>query len=90
MKFVYCNTYAILLLHRFGDANLNNVMLDFFLAGSETTSTSLNWSMLFMANYPEIQKKVQKELDEVTGGARVPTMQVIFTDVPFKKVVCYT
>ena len=51
-------------------------MLDFFLAGSETTSNTLSWAVLFMANYPEVQARVQQEIDQVTGGARIPRMQV--------------
>ena len=43
------------------------VCVDFFLAGSETTSTSLAWSVMYMTLYPEVQEKVQKEIDEVLG-----------------------
>ena len=37
---------------RNGDINLRSAMLDLFLAGMETTSTTLNWTTLFMAKYP--------------------------------------
>ncbi len=57
-----------------GKLNLRNVLFDFFVAGSETTSTTLNWAMLYMILNPEIQKKVQEELDEVTGRSRMPTL----------------
>ena len=43
----------------FGIENLKNVLFDLFLAGSETTSTTLTWSMLYMIKYPEIQAQVQ-------------------------------
>ena len=42
-----------------GLLNLTNVLIDFFLAGSETTSTTLNWGMLYMLLNPSIQKKVK-------------------------------
>ena len=41
-----------------GMLNLENVLVDLFIAGSETTSTTLNWGMLYMILNPEIQKKV--------------------------------
>jgi len=42
-----------------GEKNLTNLLLDLFIAGSETTSTTLNWAMLYMVLNPDIQKKVQ-------------------------------
>jgi len=38
-----------------------------FLAGSDSTSTTMRWAMLYMAVYPEIQGKIHKEIDEVIG-----------------------
>ena len=50
--------------------NLKVTLFDLFLAGSETTSTTLNWAVLYMVRYPEIQAKVQEELDTVVGTDR--------------------
>jgi cytochrome P450 family 2 subfamily J len=55
-----------------GEINLVNVLVDFFIAGSDTTSTTLNWAMLFMALHPQIQEKVQRELDSVAGSGHAP------------------
>ena len=41
-------------------------MIDLFLAGMETTSSSLMWTFLYMIHHPDIQKRVHQELDEVT------------------------
>ena len=54
--------------------NLRAVVGELFVAGSETTNTTLRWSLLYMMAYPEIQSRVQKELDDVTGGNRFPRM----------------
>jgi len=36
-----------------------------FLAGMETTSSSLLWTFLYLMHHPEVQAKAQKELDVV-------------------------
>ena len=44
---------------------LFNDLIDMFLAGMETTSSSLLWTFLFLLHHPEVQSKVHQELDEV-------------------------
>ena len=45
-----------------GILNLKNTLFDLFLAGSDTTATTLNWAMLFMVLNPGVQKKFAKKL----------------------------
>ncbi|XP_056269905.1 cytochrome P450 2J2-like [Pseudoliparis swirei] len=59
----------------FDEENLVVCVWDLFLAGSETTSTTLRWAFLYMVKHPEIQAKVQKEIDEVIGTSRQPSME---------------
>ncbi|NWS16813.1 CP2D3 protein, partial [Pachyramphus minor] len=54
--------------------NLRLVAADLFGAGSETTTTTLRWALLYMLLHPEIQSKVQAEIDQVIGRERPPTM----------------
>ncbi|KAM4548805.1 cytochrome P450 2J4-like [Odontesthes bonariensis] len=57
--------------------DLNNLCfctLDLFAAGTETTSTTLHWGLLYMIYYPDIQEKVQAEIDAVVGSSRQPSM----------------
>ncbi|XP_062412038.1 cytochrome P450 2J2-like [Sardina pilchardus] len=54
--------------------NLCYCTLDLFVAGTETTSTTLYWGLLYMIKYPEIQRKVQEELDRVVGSSRQPSL----------------
>ena len=54
----------------FGKRGLDSLkvnLFDLFLAGSETTSTTLTWAILYMVRYPEVQARVQQELDSVVG-----------------------
>ncbi|KAI9443598.1 cytochrome P450 [Lactarius indigo] len=46
--------------------------------GGETTSTTLQWWVLAILAYPEVQTRAHAELDEVVGSARPPT----FADLP--------
>ena len=47
--------------------------MDLFSAGSETTATTLAWAVCFMIIHPDVQKKVQQEIDQVLGD-RTPTL----------------
>uniref|UniRef100_A0A1A7Y3Q8 Cytochrome P450, family 2, subfamily J, polypeptide 2 n=1 Tax=Iconisemion striatum TaxID=60296 RepID=A0A1A7Y3Q8_9TELE len=49
-------------------------ILDLIEAGTESAATTLRWALVFMMNYPEIQEKVQAEIDGVIGQSRQPTM----------------
>ncbi|GMS83186.1 hypothetical protein PENTCL1PPCAC_5361, partial [Pristionchus entomophagus] len=44
-----------------------NVCSDFFLAGMETTSTTLRWAVLHMANNLDVQDKIRAEIHSVIG-----------------------
>ncbi|XP_069889497.1 cytochrome P450 2W1 [Dipodomys merriami] len=56
----------------FDEANVLACMLDMLMAGTETTSATLQWAMLLMAKHPGVQDRVQEELDRVLGPGRPP------------------
>ncbi|KAL4220456.1 hypothetical protein ACF0H5_020857 [Mactra antiquata] len=45
---------------------------DIFQAGIETTRYTLLWSINYMVAFPDIQEKVQEEIDRVVGKDRMP------------------
>ncbi|XP_050311649.1 uncharacterized protein LOC126747190 [Anthonomus grandis grandis] len=59
----------------FTDDQLVSLCLDLFMAGAETTSNILGFTSMYMVLYPEVQRKVQKELDAVVGRDRWPTIK---------------
>ncbi|XP_060623354.2 cytochrome P450 2B4-like [Anolis sagrei] len=49
----------------YDEENLAQIIHDFFVAGTETSATSLKWAILLLANYPDIQDKAYKEIEDV-------------------------
>uniref|UniRef100_A0A8D2AQ66 Cytochrome P450 2D6 n=1 Tax=Sciurus vulgaris TaxID=55149 RepID=A0A8D2AQ66_SCIVU len=58
----------------FNDENLRMVVADLFTAGMVTTSATLAWALLLMILHPDVQRRVQQEIDEVIGQVRPPEM----------------
>ncbi|NWY05587.1 CP1A4 protein, partial [Nothoprocta ornata] len=51
-----------------------NIVYDLFGAGFDTVTSALSWSLLYVALYPDIQKKIQEELDQTVGQERRPRL----------------
>ncbi|XP_008060187.1 cytochrome P450 2D17-like [Carlito syrichta] len=58
----------------FNAENLRLVVFDLFAAGMVTTSITMSWALLLMILHPDVQRRVQQEIDEVIGQARPPEM----------------
>lgn len=58
----------------YNEWQLTCVLYNLWVAGMETTVNTLNWMVLLMIHHPEIQEKVQKEIEDVIGFQRVPNM----------------
>ncbi|XP_040498560.1 cytochrome P450 1A1 isoform X2 [Ursus maritimus] len=56
------------------DEKIVNVVLDIFGAGFDTVTTAISWSLLYLVTNPNVQKKIQEELDIVIGRARQPRL----------------
>ncbi|XP_072038456.1 cytochrome P450 2J4-like isoform X1 [Amphiura filiformis] len=52
--------------------SLTSTAIGLYLAGTETSATTIRWALLYMMTLPEIQAKVQQELDSVVGRSRMP------------------
>ncbi|NXI59436.1 CP1A4 protein, partial [Chloroceryle aenea] len=51
-----------------------SIVNDLFGAGFDTVTTALSWSLMYVALYPNIQKKIQEELDQTIGRERRPRL----------------
>uniref|UniRef100_A0A8C2EK70 Cytochrome P450, family 2, subfamily U, polypeptide 1 n=1 Tax=Cyprinus carpio TaxID=7962 RepID=A0A8C2EK70_CYPCA len=58
----------------FSEDDLFYIIGDLFIAGTDTTTNSVLWSILYMSLYPDVQEKVQQEIDAVVGSERVPSL----------------
>uniref|UniRef100_A0A8C4U079 Cytochrome P450 n=1 Tax=Falco tinnunculus TaxID=100819 RepID=A0A8C4U079_FALTI len=59
----------------FSNRNLLFSTLDLFTAGTETTSTTVRWGLLLMMKYPEIQRKIQEEMNHVIEPGELPKLE---------------
>ncbi|NWY05582.1 CP1A5 protein, partial [Nothoprocta ornata] len=51
-----------------------NLVNDLFGAGFDTVTTALSWSLMYLVTYPDIQKRIQEELDQTIGQERRPRL----------------
>ena len=56
------------------DEQLRDEVMTLLLAGHETTASSLGWTWYFLSKYPDVERKLHQEVDEVLGG-RTPTLE---------------
>ncbi|XP_073696414.1 cytochrome P450 2J2-like [Garra rufa] len=54
--------------------NLACITVDLFKTGTQNTTDTLQWALLLMIKYPDVQKKVQDEIDCVIGKWHQPCL----------------
>ncbi|XP_035204797.1 cytochrome P450 18a1-like [Stegodyphus dumicola] len=58
----------------------------FLIAGGDTARVSVEWLVLLCAAFPEVQIKIQKEIDDVIGQERFPT-RADYLQMPYTEAV---
>ncbi|CCD71001.1 CYtochrome P450 family [Caenorhabditis elegans] len=58
----------------FSNKQLSNTCLDLWLAGLSTTNTTVNWTICYVLNHPDVLQKMNEEFDQVVGSDRLVTM----------------
>ncbi|XP_040210982.1 cytochrome P450 2C29-like isoform X2 [Rana temporaria] len=58
----------------FCDLSLLNIVVGLLGGGSESTTSTSKFCLVVLAHYPDVQAKVQQEIDEVTQSLRPPTI----------------
>ncbi|XP_073389001.1 cytochrome P450 81E8-like [Physcomitrium patens] len=71
---------------RLPDHALAAVLFDFIIAGSDTTSVSIEWAIAELLHYPHFMKRAQGEIDSVVGKDRLVDEQDI-KNMPFLQAI---
>ncbi|XP_033115782.1 cytochrome P450 2F5-like [Anneissia japonica] len=69
--------------------NLNDlkyIVIDLFFGGTETVIAAIMWSLVYMLVFPDVQRKVQDELDNVVGRDKSVTLSDK-KDLPYTQAV---
>lgn len=70
------------------DQELTLIAWEFITAGTDTTSATMHWMTLLLANHPEVQRKAHEEIDRVTKGRAVSIddqQELRYTDAVVKE-----
>ncbi|KAK3085480.1 hypothetical protein FSP39_004034 [Pinctada imbricata] len=59
----------------FSDQQLLASVRDLFIAGSETTATTISWALLYLMANPSVQNRMRKEIDDVIGKTGKPSLE---------------
>ena len=81
-----------------GEGNIQRTAMDLFGAGSETTSSILSFAILYMIRFPEIQEKLQAEIESVVGcrsamledRPQMPYMEAVIHEILRHSCLTYT
>jgi len=58
----------------FTNRHMQRCILDLFVAGYDTTTSTLRWAFCFLCTWPEVQRRLRAEILAVVGEERPPTL----------------
>ncbi|XP_046368570.2 cytochrome P450 1A1-like [Haliotis rufescens] len=74
-----------------GSGRIFSTIDDLFGAGFGTVANTMEWATLYMADNPEVQAKVQQEIDDVVGQSRRPTLEdrgkMVYTEACIQEIM---
>ncbi|XP_044472860.1 iridoid oxidase-like [Mangifera indica] len=71
---------------KISNQNVIIIILEMFFAGSETTSSTLEWAMTELLRNPESMRKIKEELDRIVGRNR-KVEETDINELPYLKAV---
>ncbi|XP_058023877.1 cytochrome P450 2C23-like [Ahaetulla prasina] len=68
-------------------------VFELLIAGTETTANIISYGIILLARFPEIQAKIQQEIDDVVGPNRQPSMEdkvkLPYTNTFVHEILCF-
>ena len=58
----------------FTEERLPQMIFDLFVAGTDTTATTLRWALLLLSVNQQIQSQLHAQIDKTIGQTRLPNM----------------
>ncbi len=71
----------------FSDKEIIGNVFTMLLAGEDTTSNSISWTLYYLAQYPEIVKQIRKEAMEIYKDAELPPSHETLTVLKYTEAV---
>ncbi|RXG56314.1 cytochrome P450 2L1 [Armadillidium vulgare] len=59
----------------FDITDLKKIMLDIFRASNSSTSHVIQWFLVYMSRFQEIQERIQKEIDKFVPRDSLPGLE---------------
>ena len=54
--------------------HIEMILFDVFVAGAETTATTIRWLIVYLLHWPEIQEELYEEITRECGPNRYPEL----------------
>ncbi|XP_069380155.1 cytochrome P450 1D1 isoform X1 [Paralichthys olivaceus] len=70
------------------NSQIIHTVVDIFGAGFDTIIAGLQWSLLYLVKFPDVQDRIQQEIDDHIGAARLPRFSDK-TKMPFTEAFIY-
>ncbi|XP_054781214.1 flavonoid 3',5'-hydroxylase 1-like [Prosopis cineraria] len=67
--------------------NIKAILLNFFTAGTHSSSSTIIWALTEMLKNPNILKKAQREIDQVVGKERL-VLESDLQNLPYLQAIC--
>ncbi|XP_039203124.1 cytochrome P450 2J2-like [Crotalus tigris] len=74
--------------------NMVQTIVDLLIGGAETSTITLYWGLLYLLKYPDVQEKVQHEIDAILGPSQTITYEdrnrLPYTNAVLHEIVRYS